>query len=50
MPLNKEKSDEAISQNIKELMKSGHSQKQAIAISMNVAGKKKKKFVAKKKK
>jgi hypothetical protein len=48
VPLKKGSSEEAISANIGELVKSGHPQKQAIAIAMNVAGKKKKKYVAKK--
>lgn len=41
MPLLKGKSPKTISANIKELMDSGRPQKQAVAISLNVAGKKK---------
>lgn len=41
MPLRKGSGKSIISANIKELMKSGRSQKQAIAIAMNKAGKKK---------
>jgi hypothetical protein len=43
MPLKKGK--RAISQNISELVHSGRSQKQAVAIAMNVAKRKKKKKV-----
>lgn len=43
MPLKKGKSPRAISYNIDELMRSGRSRKQAIAIAMQKAGKKKKK-------
>jgi len=41
MPLKKSKSKKAISSNIRELMHSGRPQKQAVAIAMNVARKKK---------
>ena len=43
MPLDKSKSKEAISKNIKTEMAAGKPQKQAIAIAMSVAGKSKKK-------
>jgi len=39
MPLKKGKSRRAISSNIQELIDSGYSQKQAIAIAMRAAGK-----------
>jgi hypothetical protein len=39
MPLEKGSSQKVISTNIKEMMNSGHPQKQAIAASMNNAGK-----------
>ena len=42
MPLKKGKTSAVISANIKELIKAGHSQKQAIAIAMREAGKEKK--------
>lgn len=38
MPLKKGKSDKVVSENIKEMMKSGHPQKQAIAASLRQAG------------
>lgn len=43
MPLKKGSSKAVISANIRELIKSGRSQKQAVAIAMRVAGKSKKK-------
>lgn len=49
MPLNKGKSQEAISSNISELVHSGRSKRQAIAIAMSLAGKSKKKKKKKKK-
>lgn len=41
MPLQKGKSQKAISSNIKELEATGRPQRQAVAIAMNVAGKSK---------
>ncbi len=43
MPLKKGKSKKAVSANIRELVHSGRPQKQAIAISMDKAGKARKK-------
>lgn len=43
MPLKKSKSKLAISENIKEMMKSGYPQKQAVAASLSIASKSKKK-------
>lgn len=42
MPLKQGSSDEVVSANIRELMHSGRPQKQAIAIAMKEAGRKKK--------
>lgn len=42
-PLKKGSSKETVSMNVKEMMKSGHPQKQAVAASMRMAGKSKKK-------
>ncbi len=44
MPLQKGSSEKVISKNIAELMHSGRSQKQSVAIAMNMAGKTKKKI------
>lgn len=43
MPLKKGKSKKVISSNIREMVKAGHPQNQAIAASMRKAGKSKKK-------
>lgn len=43
MPLRKDKNQSAVSYNISELIRSGHKRSQAIAISMKLAGKSKKK-------
>ena len=41
MPLKKGKSSETVSKNVKELVKSGRPQKQAVAIALKEAGKSK---------
>lgn len=43
MPLKSGKSKKVVSSNIKEMINSGYPQKQAIAVSLNKAGKSKKK-------
>ena len=43
MPLKRGKSKEAVGSNIKELLRSGRPKKQAVAIAMSKAGKKRKK-------
>ena len=43
MPLKKGKSDAIVSENIRELIHAGHSQKQAIAIALKTAGRSRKK-------
>ena len=45
MPLKKGKTKEVVSSNIKELIGTGRPQKQAVAISLNSAGKSKPKHV-----
>ena len=43
MPLKKGKSQKAISSNIKQLLREGRKESQAVAIALNVAGKTKRK-------
>ena len=42
MPLKKGKSNQVVSENIKEMMNAGYPQKQAVAASLNNAGRSKK--------
>jgi hypothetical protein len=48
MPLSKGKSQKTVSKNIREMIKSGHPQKQAVAASLRSAGKSKSKPKGKK--
>jgi hypothetical protein len=49
MPLKKEKSSKVVSYNIKEMMASGHPQKQAVAAALKMAGQSKSQHKSKKK-